>query len=1062
MSRSKIVYIVVIGLLFISLGANAVVSSSQQRSIEQLLRAKYSEVTYHHECGGWYLLVSERDETIYYSMGDADGNVVASDAIAYRLYDGYISLRVADRQKKRLHDEWVENMKSYTLAYEKYCQINAEYDEALKAYNLKVGSAKQKAQEKYDKMVAEAQRVAQEEHKRNASNSGGLLGGVLNVIGSAVVTANATNSVNYDAILREELEKMDLLAPPSRPYNPKPECPQEPDSGFYWKNFTYMQPCPYDEVDYDAISESNMYADVKKGGKYGLVNSRLEEVIPCVSKNKVNCGWLEDNNLLVSIDGKYGVLSSKRNEMLLSYEFDEIKSTLGYFLCKQNNRWGVFSSQAKELYPCQYQDVKLARLGQDLCLLIQNKGLWGVIDFYSGTELLPCQFTNVEQMGDDGEYIKSTIEGRVGLYTSKGVLLFPCEYSDVKVVKWSDYADEVYFELSKNNTVGVYNSEGVEVIPIGKYSSYISKFPFLYVESGGLWGVCSNKGEEIVSCVYTNISHADKLFVVSLPNSMQGLVDFSGKELFPAVRFTITEVLPNYIKVSDMSGKYGALNYAGEVIVPIKNKFNAVEKKVELYAKKNDLGAENVLALEKIDMSYNAFLYRHGQLLKKQNTFSFYAQNYVERIVNEWQKKGEFEKVSEWHKRVNGETRKQKVFVLTKDAQEAYIAKCARKLPKDSVVIVGNYDADNETYRIRSRYRDEDLIVPVPSMHALEFKMNFSALRKEPSFYVEGDSIGLAEYKFYLSDEMVCKFNNEASLTYNIAQVDYNFDEILIDPTIVSASTKGKQTISTSNIAIGNSDVDIQIPTTAMKQENTFVVIIANKHYDEAPNVDYAFNDGYIFKEYCIKTLGIPSSNIRFKEDATFNNIRESVNWIRDIATNKLYKNTARFIFYYSGHGVPDELTRSMYLLPKDGVAANIANTGYKISDLYDVLAESGAESLVLLDACFSGFTKSGSALASTKGVVKITTGAPRGNTVLMSASSSNEVAHQYEEKSHGLFTYYLLKKLQESQGDITLGELFTYVEKQVVRTSLTVIRKSQTPSVAVGTDAQAWKERKL
>jgi hypothetical protein len=350
----------------------------------------------------------------------------------------------------------------------------------------------------------------------------------------------------------------------------------------------------------------------------------------------------------------------------------------------------------------------------------------------------------------------------------------------------------------------------------------------------------------------------------------------------------------------------------------------------------------------------------------------------------------------------------------------------------------------------------------VPTADALEFKTMFASLKKVPSFYVEGDSIGLAEYQFYMSDDRVYKFSNSASLTYNIAQVDYNFDDISIDATMVGVPSKGKQIMSTSNIAIGNSDVDIQIPTTSKKQENTFVVIIANKNYDEAPNVDYAFNDGYIFKEYCIKTLGIPSSNIRFKEDATFNNIREAVNWIRDIANNKLYKNTARFIFYYSGHGVPDELTRSMYLLPKDGVAANIASTGYKISDLYDALAETAAESLVLLDACFSGFTKSGSALASTKGVVKLTSGAPRGNTVVLSAASSNEVAHQYEEKSHGLFTYYLLKQLQETQGNTTLGELFTYVEKQVVRTSLTVIRKSQTPSAAAGPEAQAWKERNL
>ena len=211
-------------------------------------------------------------------MADSEGNVVVADAVAYRLYEGYLSMRLADRKKKRLHDEWIENMKSYTLAYEEYCRINMEYDEALKAYNLKVGAARQKAQEKYEKMVAEAQRAAQEEHKRNTSSSGGILGGVLNVIGSAVVTANATNSVNYDAILRAELEEMDLLSPPSKPYNPEPDRPQEPDSGYYWKNFTYIQPCPYDEVEYDAITHPNTYAKVKQKGKYGVVDSKLDEV----------------------------------------------------------------------------------------------------------------------------------------------------------------------------------------------------------------------------------------------------------------------------------------------------------------------------------------------------------------------------------------------------------------------------------------------------------------------------------------------------------------------------------------------------------------------------------------------------------------------------------------------------------------------------------------------------------------------------------------------------------------------------------------------------------------
>ena len=1019
-------YIPIIVLLFLPLRLQAAepLPTAQQRALKQSFQAKYADVAYHPQGGGWFLLTSDRDGVLTYSMADSEGQIVAADAIGYQLFDGFIRLRVADKAKKHLHDIWQQEMVRYDSAYHHYSAVKAEYAGQLQAYNIQVQAAKEKALEKYNKQVEEAQRAAQAEQKSKASSAGGILGGVLNVLGSAVATASATASVNYDAILRETLEAANLLVPPSQPYNPEPVKPQEPDSGYYWKAFTYRQPCPYDEVEYDAITQSDGYARVQRGGKYGLVNAQLQEIMPC--------------------------------------EYQEIRSAYGFFLCKRDHRWGVFSSQAKELYPCQYQDVDLRQLGDNLCLFVQQKGLWGALDFHSGTEILPCHFNHAEPLGDQAEYIKTTADGRVGLYTARGILLFPCAYTDIRPVHLPDRSDAILFELATDHSLGLYDNEGVAIIPTSKYNSYRYEKPFLLVEQNGLWGVCSDLGEEIVPCQYSRITAAPRCFVVSSPEGLSGLVDYSGREIFPLLSATITDVFPQYIQVCDKSGKYGALNYQGKLIVPIKNHAENIAKKVDAYAHKNDLKAENASALENRDIAYNAFSYRHHQTIRQRNTFHFYAQNYVERIVNDWQKKGEFEKLAQWQKRVNGETRKQKVFMLTKDAQEAYVAKCSQRLPQDTLAIVGSYDPDNETYRIRTNYREEDILVPVPTTHALEFKTLFASMKKVPSFFVEGDTIGLAEYQFHMSDQLVFKFSNSASLTYNIAQVDYNFDHISIDPMAVTTASQGKQTISTSNIAIANSDVDIQIPTTARKEENTFVVIIANKHYDEAPNVDYAFNDGYIFKEYCIKTLGIPSANIRFKEDATFNNIREAVNWIRDIAHNRLYQDKARFIFYYSGHGVPDELTRSMYLLPKDGVAANITTTGYKISDLYDVLAETDAESLVLLDACFSGFTKSGSALTSTKGVVKLTSGAPRGNTVVLSAASSNELAHQYQEKAHGLFTYYLLKKLQESQGEISLGELFTYVEKQVVRTSLTVMRKSQTPSAAAGPDAQVWKERKL
>ncbi|MBQ5931285.1 MAG: hypothetical protein IIX00_03400, partial [Tidjanibacter sp.] len=43
-------------------------------------------------------------------------------------------------------------------------------------------------------------------------------------------------------------------------------------------------------------------------------------------------------------------------------------------------------------------DAKLGKLGEDLCLFIQDKGLWGALDLYSGTELLPCRFAHAEPL----------------------------------------------------------------------------------------------------------------------------------------------------------------------------------------------------------------------------------------------------------------------------------------------------------------------------------------------------------------------------------------------------------------------------------------------------------------------------------------------------------------------------------------------------------------------------------------------------------------------------------------------------------------------------------------
>jgi hypothetical protein len=255
--------------------------------------------------------------------------------------------------------------------------------------------------------------------------------------------------------------------------------------------------------------------------------------------------------------------------------------------------------------------------------------------------------------------------------------------------------------------------------------------------------------------------------------------------------------------------------------------------------------------------------------------------------------------------------------------------------------------------------------------------------------------------------------------------------------------------------AVSLSDIDMNIPLTYQKNENTFAVIIGNEDYDNEIKVKFAKNDARTFNEYTIKTLGVPKENVRFIENATFGKMLGEIDWLRDVA--KAYQGKAKLIFYYAGHGMPDESSKSAYLLPIDGDAST-TRTAIKVEELYSALSEYPVQqATVFLDACFSGAARDGM-LASGRGVrIMPKANAPKGNLVIFTAVSGDETAHPYNDKQHGLFSYYLMKKLQESKGDINYQELSKYISTNVNQHSV-VSGRAQNPTVNVSTAVQdSW-----
>jgi len=433
---------------------------------------------------------------------------------------------------------------------------------------------------------------------------------------------------------------------------------------------------------------------------------------------------------------------------------------------------------------------------------------------------------------------------------------------------------------------------------------------------------------------------------------------------------------------------------------------------------------------------------------------------YVEENITTWQQKGKYESLAEYTKRVNEQTRDAKIKKLTSEAL-ASIAK--EEFNKNKGKIVSNYDAESQLFKINIK-GFESIYVPIPRTEAENFgnnlaEMTFSNVKY--TFNANNIIVKNANIKNPANGKIYA-YDASKPVTFNSVVVDNTFKDVQIDiGPLQTYTASGNVTQSTKKVTVGgNSDVDINIPRSAAQNKNSFAVIIGNENYKNEIRVKYAVNDALTFKDYAVKTLGIPEKQVHYVTDATFGTMLDEIDWLNNVT--KAYGGQAKVIFYYAGHGMPDETSKSAYLLPVDGTSSR-SRTAIKVDELYAKLTEYPSQQItVFLDACFSGGSRDGM-LASGRGV-RITpkAGVLKGNLVIFSAVSGSQTAHPYEEEQHGLFTYYLLKKIQETKGEASYQELGDYINTQVNRKSV-VNNKEQNPKINVSIDVEnTWQSWKL
>ncbi len=240
-------------------------------------------------------------------------------------------------------------------------------------------------------------------------------------------------------------------------------------------------------------------------------------------------------------------------------------------------------------------------------------------------------------------------------------------------------------------------------------------------------------------------------------------------------------------------------------------------------------------------------------------------------------------------------------------------------------------------------------------------------------------------------------------------------------------------------------DVDENIPKTQWRNRRALGVIFGIENYREIPDVPYADEDATIVKEYFQNVLGIPEEHIYFRinETATLAEFRKVFypdGWLE----KRIIPTKTDVFFYFSGHGMPDYQSHEGYLAPHDSDPNFPKHTGVRLATLYKYLGDYRARSVILFwDACFTGGTRNQEMLIQDSRAVFIDAAEFLPKTVtLMTAASGYEPCSVYEEKRHGLFTYFLLQGLQNygnTDGDrfLRVGELYDYIRFNVSQTAL-------------------------
>ena len=287
------------------------------------------------------------------------------------------------------------------------------------------------------------------------------------------------------------------------------------------------------------------YFTAYKDNKWGVINCKGEEVIPCQYEEYIT------------------IPDESKDVFLITYDVDYNNNTY---------KTKALNSSGKELYTDYEEVIAIDNFdeAQNLwyeknVLKVKKNNKYGLINF-EGDELLECQYDDIYSLkGTDNSMIIKKGEN-VGLVSDVGDIIIKPEYKQI-IALGNNYKDG-YIVVNNDNKKGIINFYKEQLLDnIYDEIGQVELGKLYTVKQDGILKVLNQNKEVILENKFDEVIDIEGQSIICKKDGKVGVINTSAEQKIPFEYDELTKIWDdNYI--AKKNEKYGVINISNEEKVP--------------------------------------------------------------------------------------------------------------------------------------------------------------------------------------------------------------------------------------------------------------------------------------------------------------------------------------------------------------------------------------------------------------------------------------------------------------------------------------------------------------